>query len=182
MVGPARYSGRAPRGSRPGGAVSESTARINWAIASSLIVAFMLSTLPMPSWAAVGRPSWVALVLVYWCIAMPIQVGVIVAWAMGLLLDVMSGTLLGQHALGLSVLALIVHQRHQWLRALPLWQQGISVFVLMFGYQVIVLWINGIRGFPVMASAYWAAPLVSTLLWPWIYFVLRDLRRKCVTD
>ena len=162
--------------------MSESATRINWAIASSLVVAFVLSTLPMPSWAAVGRPAWVALVLMYWCIAMPGRVGVIVAWATGVLLDVMSGSLLGQHALGLSLLAFVVHQKHQWLRALPLWQQAISVFVLMFGYQVIVLWINGIRGFPVMASAYWAAPLMSTLLWPWIFFVLRDLRRKCVAD
>ena len=161
--------------------MTESTTRINWAIASSLVVALMLSTLPMPAWAAVGRPAWVALVLVYWCIAVPDRSGVLIAWVTGLLLDVMSGTLLGQHALGLSLLAYIAHQRHQWLRALPLWQQGISVFVLMFGYQVIVLWINGIRGFPVMASAYWAAPVVSTVLWPWIFVVLRDLRRKCVT-
>ena len=160
--------------------MTESTARINWAIASSLVVALMLSTLPMPSWAAVGRPAWVALVIVYWCLAMPARVGVMIAWATGLLLDVMSGTLLGQHALGLSLLAFIVHHGHQWLRGLPLWQQGFSVFVLMFGYQTIVLWINGIRGFPVIASAYWAAPLVSTLLWPWMSVILRDLRRKCV--
>ncbi|NIV77072.1 MAG: rod shape-determining protein MreD, partial [Gammaproteobacteria bacterium] len=27
-------------------------------------------------------------------------------------------------------------------------------------------------------SAYWASPLVSMLLWPWIYIVLRDVRRR----
>ena len=161
--------------------MTESTARINLAIASSLVAALMLSTLPMPTWAAVGRPAWVALVLMYWCMAMPGQVGIIIAWATGLLLDVMSGTLLGQHALGLSLLALIVHHRHQWLWALPLWQQGIGVFVLLSAYQIIVLWINGIRGIPVMASAYWVAPLVSMLLWPWISVILQDLRRKCIT-
>ncbi len=160
--------------------MTESPARINWAIAASLVVAMMLSTLPMPSWATVARPAWVALVLMYWCMAKPERVGVVIAWFTGLLLDVMSGTLLGQHALGLSLLAFIVHQRHQWLRALPLWQQGISMFVLIFGYQVIVLWVNGIRGFPVIATAYWAAPIVSMLLWPWIFIVLRDLRRKCI--
>ena len=160
--------------------MTEHATRINWMIAASLIVASMLSTLPMPSWAAVGRPAWVALVLMYWCMASPERVGVTVAWAAGLLLDVMSGALLGQHALGLSLLAFVVHQRHKWLRALPLWQQGIGVLVLVFGYQVIVLWINGIRGFPVLASAYWAAPVVSMALWPWIFVILRDLRQKCV--
>ena len=160
--------------------MTESTARINWAIAGSLVVALMLSTLPMPSWAAVGRPAWIALVLVYWCLAMPDRVGVVIAWVTGLLLDVMSGTLLGQHALGLSLLAFIVHHRRQWLWGLPLWQQAFSVFVLMFAYQTMVLWINGIRGFLVIAPAYWAAPLVSTLLWPWVSVILRDLRRKCI--
>ncbi len=161
--------------------MNESTARINWAIAGSLAAALMLSTLPMPAWASAGRPAWVALVLVYWCLATPNRAGVLVAWTTGLLLDVMSGTLLGQHALGLSLLAFIVHHRRQWLSGLPLWQQAISVFALVFAYQTMVLWISGIRGFPVAASAYWAAPLVSTLLWPWISVILRDLRRKCVT-
>ena len=158
----------------------ESTARIHWAIAASLVLALILSTLPMPSWAAVGRPPWVALVLMYWSMVMPERVGVLIAWTTGLLLDVISGTLLGQHALGLSLLVFVVHRRHQWLQALPLWQQGIGVFVLLFGYQIVVLWINGIRGFPVMPSAYWVAPLVSMLLWPWVSAILRDLRRKCV--
>ena len=54
----------------------------------------------------VWRPAWVALVLVYWCMAAPDQVGVVAGWTTGLLLDVMTGTLLGQHALGLSVVGL----------------------------------------------------------------------------
>ena len=160
--------------------MNQSATRINWAIATSIVVALMLSTLPMPSWAVVGRPAWVALVLVYWCIASPERVGIVIAWATGLLLDVMSGTLLGQHALGLSLLAFIVHHRHQWLRGLPMWQQGFSVFVLMFGYQIVVLWINGIRGIPVITAAYWAPPLVGMLLWPWASVILGDLRRRCV--
>ena len=156
------------------------TARGNWAITLSLVVALMLTTLPMPAWAEAGRPAWVALVLIYWCMAVPERVGVMIAWALGLVLDVMSGTLLGQNAFGLALLAFIIHRAHQWGRALPLWQQGISVFALVFSYQVLVLWINGIRGIPVSASAYWVTPLVSTVLWPWIFVVLRDLRRKCV--
>ena len=46
-------------------------------------------------------------------------------------------------------------------------------------YQFIVLWVNGIRGIPITASSYWATPLVSMLLWPWVFIVLRDLRRRC---
>lgn len=151
----------------------------SWAIILSLIVALMLAALPLPDWAAVGRPAWVALVLVYWCMAVPGRVGVMVAWTSGLLLDAMSGALLGQHAFGLALLAFITHKTHRRVRVLPLWQQVLGVFGLVLSYQFIVLWINGIRGFPVMASSYWATPFVSMLLWPWVFVVLRDLRRKC---
>ncbi len=151
--------------------------RGGWMIALTFLVALALTALPMPAWAVLWRPAWVALVLVYWCMALPSRVGVATGWLLGLLLDVLSGTLLGQHALGLSVIAFITHQSHRWVRVLPLWQQGLSVFVLIFLYEVVVLWVNGIQGRAVEATAFWAAPLTSTVLWPWVFVILRDLRR-----
>ena len=149
-----------------------------WVIGGSFVVALMLTALPMPAWAALWRPAWVALVLIYWCMAVPARSGVALGWSTGLILDVLSGTLLGQHALGLSVIAFVTLKLHRRVRVLPLWQQGTSIFALVFSYQVLILWINGIQGMPVIPSAFWASPLVSTLLWPWVFIVLRDARRK----
>jgi rod shape-determining protein MreD len=137
----------------------------------------MLTALPMPDWAAVWRPAWLALVIIYWCMALPSRIGVLVAWFSGILLDVLVGTLLGQHALALSVVAFITLQFYRQVRVLPLWQQGITIFGLVFVHQVLVLWINGIQGMPVPVSAYWASPLISMVLWPWVFIVLRDIRR-----
>ena len=147
-------------------------------IVATFVFALILTALPMPESAAIWRPSWVALVLIYWCMAVPDQVGVIVGWTAGLLVDVMSGTLLGQHALGLSIVAYVAHRAHRRVRVLPLWRQGITIFVLMFAYQALVLWSNGIRGIPVSAPAYWTSPLVSMFLWPWLFVVLRVIRRR----
>ena len=149
-----------------------------WVITATFVFALLLTVLPMPDSATAWRPAWVALVLVYWCMAAPDQVGVVVGWTAGLFLDVMTGTLLGQHALGLSVAAYIAHRTHRRVRVLPLWRQGITVFGLVFLYQALVLWSNGIRGIPVVASAYWISPLVSMLLWPWMFVVLRVIRRR----
>ena len=148
------------------------------AIVISFLVALMLTALPMPAWAALWRPAWVALVLIYWCMAAPSYTGVVMAWVLGLFLDVLAGTLLGQHALALAVVAFVAHRFHRQVRVLPVWQQSVSVFGLVFLYQVLILWITGIQGLPVIASAYWSAPLVSMLLWPWIFIVLRDVRRR----
>lgn len=152
--------------------------RGNWVIVMSFVVALMLMALPMPDWAGIWRPAWVALVLIYWCMALPSRVGIMVAFTLGIFLDVLSGTLLGQNALALSVVAFITLQFYQRVRVLPLWQQGITVFGLAFIHQVLLLWINGIQGMPVSFSAYWASPLISMVLWPWIFVVLRDMRRK----
>lgn len=152
--------------------------RGNWVIVMSFVVALMLMALPMPDWAGIWRPAWVALVLIYWCMALPSRVGIMVAFALGIFLDVLSGTLLGQNALALSVVAFITLQFYQRVRVLPLWQQGITVFGLAFIHQVLLLWINGIQGMPVSFSAYWTSPLISMVLWPWIFVVLRDMRRK----
>lgn len=147
-------------------------------IPASFVLALLATALPMPEAAANWRPAWVALMLIYWCMAAPEQVGVMVGWTVGLLLDVMTSTLLGQHALGLSVVAYIAQHTHRRVRVLPLWRQGITIFVLVFLYQALLLWSNGIRGIPVEAPAYWTSPFVSMLLWPWIFVVLRVIRRR----
>jgi rod shape-determining protein MreD len=155
-----------------------SSIRGSWIIGLTFVLALMLTALPMPDWAALWRPAWVALVLIYWCMALPSRAGVFMGWSVGLLLDVMTGTLLGQHALALGVTAFIAHKLHRRVRVLPIWQQGVTVFGLVFVFQALVLWINGIKGMPVSLVAYLAAPLVSMLLWPWIFVVLRDARRR----
>jgi len=151
-------------------------------IAMSFVIALMLTALPMPEWASLWRPAWVALVLIYWCMALPSRSGVLVGWSVGLLLDVMTGTLLGQHALALAVTAFIAHKLHQRVRVLPIFQQGVTVFGLVFVFQALVLWINGIKGMPVTLSAYLTAPLVSALLWPWVFVLLRDTRRRLAVN
>jgi len=148
------------------------------AISLSFLVALMLTALPMPVWAALWRPAWVALVLIYWCMAAPTYTGVVMGWVLGLFLDVLAGALLGQHALALAIVAFVAHRFHRQVRVLPIWQQAVSVFGLVFIYQALILWITGIQGMPILAAAYWSSPLVSMLLWPWIYIVLRDVRRR----
>ena len=52
-----------------------------WVVAASFLVAFILTATPLPDWALPWRPAWIAMVLIYWCIALPERVGVITGWA-----------------------------------------------------------------------------------------------------
>ncbi len=144
----------------------------------TLMVGYLLTIMPMPDWAQIYRPQWVALILIYWCMALPDRIGVGVGFITGLLLDVLAGTLLGQHALGLSVVAFLALRLHLRVRVMPLRQQVFTIFILLLVERLLALWSTGAAGYPTPSLWYWMTPVVSMLLWPWVYLLLRKVRRR----
>jgi len=144
----------------------------------SFILALLLTVLPLPEWARLYRPQWSTLVLIYWTLASPHRVGVGVGWMTGIIVDVITGTLLGQHALALSLIAFITQKMHQRLRLFPVWQQSLTVLVLLLIEKLLALWVMGATSQHVPSLTFWIPPIAGMLLWPWIYIILRDLRRK----
>ncbi|MCG7869870.1 MAG: rod shape-determining protein MreD [Candidatus Thiodiazotropha taylori] len=144
----------------------------------SLLVGFILTIMPLPEWANTFRPQWVALILIYWCMTMPERIGVGVGWSTGFLLDVLTGTLLGQHALGFSVVAYLMLRLHLRVRVIPLRQQVFTIFILLLVERLLALWSTGAANYPTPSLWYWVTPVVSTLLWPWIYIILRDISHR----
>lgn len=144
----------------------------------TVIGAFMLAIMPLPEWAQQFRPDWVTLVLIYWAMAYPTKIGVTVAWAAGLFLDVSYGTLMGQHAVGMVLVIFVIHKQHQRLRVASLLQQAIVIFFLLLIKQLATLWVDGMLGRAPDSWLYFMPTITSTLLWPWTYLILRDIRRK----
>lgn len=158
--------------------MSQGEANGRWVIVATLLVAFLLTAMPLPSWALTWRPVWVALVLIYWCMALPERIGVGVAWCLGLLLDVQQGTVLGQHALGLALVAYVTLMTYQRVRVFPLTQQALVVCGFLLLFEFVTLWVRGMMGMPPHNWTFWMPALTSMLLWPWLFIILRDLRRK----
>jgi rod shape-determining protein MreD len=152
--------------------------RGGWAIFFSFIAALMLTLIPLPDWVAYLRPEWVSLVLIYWCMALPERVGIGSGWIAGLFLDVIHGAVLGQYAMALALVAYFTLNLHQRLRVFPLTQQMLVILMLLLFQQLIVIWIKGFLGESPESLRYWLPSLTSILLWPWLFVILRDLRRK----
>ncbi|MEE8234313.1 MAG: rod shape-determining protein MreD [Gammaproteobacteria bacterium] len=148
-----------------------------WILFISLLIAFLLTALPLPHWADDWRPAWVAMVLIYWCMALPERIGISIAWCLGLLLDVQQGALLGQNALGLAMIAYFVIQIHKRFRLFPLVQQSCLVGFIIIFYLLISSWVRGIMGIPPQTWTYWMPAISSMVLWPWLFVILRDIRR-----
>ena len=144
----------------------------------SIIFAFILTILPLPLWAAWFRPEWVVLVLVYWNIALPQRVNIGTSWVIGLLLDALSGTVLGEHALALVVVTYIAVKLHRRIRAVNIWQQSLTLGLLVMLFQAIIFIVQAFIGEIPQSLFYWLPSLTSALFWPWVFIVLRDWRRK----
>lgn len=151
-------------------------------IVLSFIIGLILMILPLPDWVQTYRPHWVALILIYWSMALPQRVGLWSAFFIGLLVDTAQGTLLGQHALALVIIVFINMSFYQRVRVLSLAQQAIYVFVLLAMIQVVVAWVEGIMGRPVPILAFFSAPFIGMLIWPWVFVILRDIRRKFILN
>lgn len=160
------------------GAMGSSKGHRRLVIGATFAVAVILSIVPGPAWSTVFRPDWVGLVLIYWVLAIPHRVGVGVGWLLGLILDVLYGSLLGQHALALALLAFLTLKLHLQIRMFPRWQQAVTVFVLLSLSHGLVLWIKGATGQAQASWSFWIPALVSMVIWPWLFVILRDLRRR----
>lgn len=147
-------------------------------IFTTFFIALLLTVFPLPEPLRLFRPQWYTLVLIYWVLALPDRIGVGIAWGLGILVDVLTGTLLGQHALALSVIAYIALKQHQIIRLSPMWQQSLTILGLLLLEKLLDLWVNGALSRPTYDWRFWLSLIIGTLLWPWIYFILRDLRRR----
>ncbi len=149
-----------------------------WVIVASFILAVLLALLPLPTWATFWRPDWVAMVLIYWCIALPRRVGVFSGWLSGLMLDALLGTLLGQHALALTLVAFLSGKMHRRLRVYPLRQQVFVVFFLVAIVHLFNALIRHWQGYPPPLHLEFLYPAITSFfLWPWVFTSLRMLRR-----
>lgn len=142
----------------------------------TIAIALVLTIVPLPAVLEPWQPAWVALVLIYWCLESQGVMSIGNAFLTGLVLDLLSGSLLGMHALEFVILIYLVIRFRARLRFFPPWQQALAVLALMINDRIIVLWIISLKGDPLPAASYWLLPLISTLVWPWLFLLLDRYR------
>jgi len=154
-----------PRGERP-------------LIALSLLLAFVLTLLPLPATFDLMRPYWVALVVMYWHLETarlryPGQ-----SFVLGLVLDLLTGTLLGRHALSLVILNFLLDRFRARIRFFPAWQRGFTLIALLLNDRIVHFWIIALQGNAWPPWQWWLAPLVTIVFWPPFFLVLDAMRRR----
>jgi rod shape-determining protein MreD len=132
----------------------------------TVLIALVLTVMPLPTWLDVLRPAFVVLTVLYWSINAPRVGGIGLGFACGLLLDVFQGPVLGEHALALALIAYIAVREHQRIRSKPAFQQSLLVFAELIVYELVVFAIDGWTGHPVTSPLRWLHALTGAILWP----------------
>ncbi|KAA0874047.1 rod shape-determining protein MreD [Nitrincola tapanii] len=146
-------------------------------ILGTFLIGLALSQLPIPDGFAWYRPEWVALILIYWVLVLPHRVGLLSAFALGLLLDLIRGSVLGLNALSLLIITYLTLLLYKRLRMFPLWQQSMMVMVLIGINQLLFFWMQSMTGTTGTGLMFLMPSLVSACLWPWLYVILHGVRR-----
>ena len=152
--------------------------RKNGFVILTFVIALMLDILPLPEWAQWLRPSWTLLVLIFWVLAMPYRFSVGLAFLLGLFLDLLDGTLLGEHALAFVFITYIVVKLHKRWMFFPVIQQMMLIFMLLLLYKLFIFAFQGFVGDLPTHFLYWGSIFISCLLWPWLFVLLKDWQQR----
>jgi rod shape-determining protein MreD len=147
-------------------------------MALSALVALTLAIVPLPEVIDAFRPDFLVLVVFYWSIESPRAGGLTLAFVGGLALDIIKGTVLGQHALALTLMAAWATHLRLRLRVFSMLSQSLTIFALLTGYQFILFWIDGATGHPVTSFGRWLAPIIGALIWPALVGLLSRLHER----
>lgn len=145
--------------------------------AGSVLAALLLGLLPLPDAIAPLRPFWMALVLAYWVLEHGDDNGLGFAFFVGLLLDVMQGTLLGEYALRLVVIAFLLDRFRSRLRFYPIWQQVLAIAALLANDWIVGAIVHAFLGQPQHVFATLGSAAVGALLWGPVHALLATLDR-----
>jgi rod shape-determining protein MreD len=153
-----------------------SRVRTGWILPVSVFLALLLGLLPLPEALQPLRPYWLALVVAYWVIEAPESAGLGFAFGVGIAADLMFGSLLGEQALRLVILAFILQRFRARLRFFPLSQQALAIGGLLLNDRIVVTAVHMALGEPRVGWQYWWAPLLGMLLWAPLFVLLDSLR------
>lgn len=144
----------------------------------SLLLALCLQVMPLAEGWQIWRPDWLGLMLIYWCMKTPHRVGVLHAFVLGILLDLIEGAVLGQNALLLSLLAFLCALIYPRFRAYSLLQQALMVLVLLGSVQLLEQWLRTLLGPFAIHLSFLTPALIGALLWPWFATLFNALGRR----
>ncbi|MCW8400151.1 rod shape-determining protein MreD [Legionella sp. PATHC038] len=144
----------------------------------AFIIALLLSILPMPELISAFRPPWVLLLVLYIEYFLPGNFRLTTLLFVGLLLDVLLATVIGEHSFALLLVTWIASSKSRRFQFFSMMQQIFLIGFFCLLYQSIISLITALLGFNYSLFTPVASALVGMFLWPWIRLLGEDTLLK----
>ncbi len=154
----------------------------DWLVFVSVLAAIIFTLIDLPDFLAMLRPAFVLLIAMYWTLVMPQYFGLFTAWFLGITLDVLTGSLLGQHAIAILIPCYIAGRLRETLHMFPLWQQSVMLIPMVAIYEFILFWIDGISHRDSETYWRWIQILTSSVFWTVLFILLTPFRSHAARD
>lgn len=144
----------------------------------TLALGLVLAVMPLAPLLVLWRPEWPLLIAIYWAIALPHRVSVGTSFVTGLAVDILLGSTLGFHASAYAVVGYLAARYYNRLRNFSFSQQMLLVALLILIARSVVMAWQYLLHDASLNWAYFYPALSSALLWPWLFLLLRKIRRN----
>ncbi|HEU4708329.1 MAG TPA: rod shape-determining protein MreD [Methylophilaceae bacterium] len=134
----------------------------------SLLVALVCQMLPWAGFGLMVRPDFILVMTIFWLFRTPQIVNIGTAWMAGIVFDLISGAIFGQHALAFAVVAYFAVRYQRRLILFNNWQQAGYVFILLLLAQIIVLVLKLLAGGEVPGWSYFLPSISGIVLWQFL--------------
>ena len=143
----------------------------------SLLIALLCQLFPWVGQGVILRPDFMLVVLLYWLLRSPNSCNVGSAWLMGLLVDLATGRLLGQHALTFTLTAFFGLSYQRRLVLFNAWQLSAYVFALLIFERLAILLLKLFAGNDNPGWNYFWPILTGMLLWQFMILIFGSFTR-----
>jgi rod shape-determining protein MreD len=141
--------------------------RFPGAMLATLLIAIILTIIPVGDKLEFWRPEWIALTLIHWALVIHDRTSLVLAFIIGLTIDTLYGSILGQHALGFVLITYMSVRLGLRMNPESFLQQSALISVVLFLFMLINLWSQGMAATMQQSGwLYWAPLLSSIIIWP----------------
>ncbi len=151
--------------------------RLHFTAFGTLLVAAILTVLPVPEWLAPWQPHWVPITLMFWLLTRPGEIGFGMAWIFGLLSDALAGSWFGTHVISYCLLVFLCARFYQSLRFTDFLQKLFPA-ALLLSLHLAYLQLMSIAFFKTNPGlSLWSSGLASLIIWPLLFPILTTFQR-----
>ena len=143
----------------------------------TLLVALVFQLYPWSNAGVIIRPDFLLVVATYWLLASPSQFNIGLVWFAGILVDLSTGSLLGQHGLSFALTAFLGLTYQRRVVLFTRWQIVLYVLVLFSEPRLLILLLKVFADSEAPDITY-LLPIVSDLiLWQAMTIAFGELTR-----